>query len=180
MATPKGGRPKIGQQVTVTLPAEILAAVDEAATREGTTRADVLRATITDAFRPQETDMSDLLAPAVAILADWIAADRARSRERFVAYKTIAGRGMPLVDLLMRAAGELLTAGAVVAAPAPEVAEALTARVWQGRPGWQIRGDLFFAVMAELGRRDVRLMGPVADGEDAPPGFDPPEDEEYA
>lgn len=189
MTVSKGGRPAIGDQITVTVPKDVLAEIDQQAASAGVKRSDVIREILSRAVTSSPTAHggSGRLKPAVNVFATWI--ERGRDiherRERFKTYRTVAGSPAKLPALLTTVVGELAMNGVpldeVLIGPSL-VAELAGTRASGPEPSWRLRTVLFFEVINELMRRDVKV-GPLPDHADRGDAMDfgpTPDDDEYA
>lgn len=166
MTQSKSGRPPIGTQVSVTLPNEILAAVGDIAATTGQDRSAVLRGIITRAVaehaapaEPPATENLEVLRPVAALIATWIAADHAQSRDRFKRYYKDGQAPRRLLQLLMDAAADQVRSGQ----DAPRLDPAAIALL-APPDAWRPRALLHWAVMAALAERGVTLgMGIVGE-----------------
>jgi len=131
-----------------------------------------------------KTDIGELKKLA-GLLVDWID-DKQNPRSKFNEYRQVAGRGYELHKLLMRAMSRLYLDGRK-----PLDITGITNRglFEPGSPGWLLRAQLFFEVMAELAKRDISIAGKADDtdeDEQAEMRFDlsadplSPDEEEYA
>ncbi|KQC34892.1 hypothetical protein [Frankia sp. ACN1ag] len=91
------------------------------------------------------------LAPVTTLLADWIM-QATNPRGRFNEYCRAAGRSYALQRLLMEATARLILDGRK-AADITDVAQ----RLLHGPQGYQLRGQLFFEVAAELDHRGAAI-----------------------
>ncbi len=123
---------------------------------------------------------SGVLKPVTELLVDWITAE-ANPRGRFNEYRKVAGRAFLLQRLLMEASGRLLLDGR-----RPSDITGVTGALFGSTPqGWQLRGQLFFEVVAELVVRKAPIgtrddSDDSDDGEQDGPlvGVDPVDDED--
>ncbi|WP_206207575.1 hypothetical protein [Thermobispora bispora] len=192
MTARPAGRPRVGVQVTTTVPPAVLEAVDRIAAQCGQPRAAVLRDLITEgAARRMELEtpgedqvmqVTQTLRPLAAMIAHWIGgAEGQQRRERYIRYARAAGHPERLIEVLQRIAAELIIDGSPAGALDVQVLHGLAVAGDAGPvAGWRGRAHLFFEVMAELSRRNITLPrdegGDGADLEFGPP----PEDEDYA
>ncbi|SNQ48630.1 conserved hypothetical protein [Frankia canadensis] len=106
------------------------------------------------------------LQPVTTLLADWITQEK-NPRGRFNEYCRAAGRGYSLQRLLMQATARLFLDGRQ-----PADITRVTERLLHGPQGYQLRGQLFFEVAAELVRRQAAIGQKSGDepegGEDDP------------
>ncbi len=96
-----------------------------------------------------------VLKPVTGLLVDWITAEK-NPRGRFNEYRRAAGRVSALQRLLMEASARLLLDGR-----RPSDITGVTGTLLGSTPqGWQLRGQLFFEVVAELVARGASIGTP--------------------
>lgn len=169
----KGGRPRIGEPVSVVLPDQVLTVVDERAAQRGVTRSEQLRDLVSGADR-LDVDLPEgggglerEVAPAADLIVRWIgqAPDVTQARARFRAYHKVAGNHFRLVQLITQAWGHLYLDGARDLEPPPA---ALLERLGERRE-WRLRGvNLYTAVIGGLARAGVALGGEAGEEEEIP------------
>ncbi|WP_239405736.1 hypothetical protein [Frankia sp. Cj3] len=120
------------------------------------------------------------LKPVTTLLVDWITAEK-NPRGRFNEYRQVAGRTFALQRLLMEASARLLLDGRRPS----DITGATETLLASTPPGWRLRGQLFFEVVAELAARGAAIGTRAesdeddADDTDGPHvGFDPDADDD--
>jgi len=111
-----------------------------------------------EVMHEMKTDIGELKKLA-GLLVDWID-DKQNPRSKFNEYRQVAGSGYELHKLLMRAMSRLYLDGRK-----PLDITGITNRglFEPGSPGWLLRAQLFFEVMAELAKRDISIAGKADD-----------------
>ncbi len=175
MADHKGGRPRIGTPVSITLPDDELATVDGMAAARGVTRSRQLRDIVSKAVAdardiPEPTTRSEQeVAPVVSLLVQWIGenpGDGDQIRERFIALKDCLNSGHQLTSLIERAWGHLYLNGRQdLQMPQPDMVRRLG-----DRHEWQLRGAyLWVGVLNGLVAAGLRPTLDTDQGEDFSP-----------
>ncbi|MFC6080890.1 ribbon-helix-helix domain-containing protein [Sphaerisporangium aureirubrum] len=186
MAEQKGGRPKIGTPVTITVPEETRNLVDGIAAARGTTRSAILRELVINAVddtpRPADLRTQEQVAPIAATLVQWIGADPRdgeQVRERFLLFrKCVNSGGTGMINLIETAWGSLYLSGTRDLEPP----DANVLRRLEEPGEWQLRGvHLWVAVFNGLMVRQIHpAPGHVADeDQDDDPSAAPPEGEDH-
>lgn len=174
------GRPPIdasgdSEQLTTILPGAVVNAIDEIVEEEGSSRSEVLRnltiqglaARQWGIISSQETtgdaaSVHEQLAPATTLVGAWIAAAVGRHTEngaplvraRFVQFHRSVESERRMLNLLLEAATE----------QAGQDHPPLTDELIKDLRDPELRGQLFFEVLADLRRRDVRMPPPARRG----------------
>lgn len=193
MTDTRTGRPRIGQQVTTTLPDLVREEVEKYAAEDDVPLSEELRLLVIQGLftrralkdeqpLPADTETEKLreeLRPAAGLVASWIAADpdTLEMRSRFRRLLRQVNTPKDLVQLLLDAAMELADAGR------PETITATVLGRLSEAAEWRYRGQLYFQVVAELQNRQISLAlqpGEADDAEDDETPGDGPEFEDYA
>ncbi|SDI56111.1 hypothetical protein SAMN05421505_1702 [Sinosporangium album] len=114
---------------------------------------------------PERPLTADELAPFVDLLATWIAREGDPSRERFLAYRRTGNNPAKLAGCLMSAASDLIVADKADFAALPVIGGESYAKL-TSPAAWLSRSDLFFGLLAELGRRGA-VLPPRHPGDEA-------------